>query len=87
MSSKPIVIICGEPQSVFFEIFLKTIKKVNIKNFKNPLLLITSNNILHKNSRKFNININVNYVNENLNNLKKDKINLINIPYKKFSFP
>jgi len=86
MSSKPIVIICGEPQSVFFEIFLKTIKKVNIKNFKNPLLLITSNNILHKNSRKFNININVNYVNENLNNLKKDKINLINIPYKKFSF-
>ena len=55
MSSKPIVIICGEPQSVFFEIFLKNKKKVNIKNFKNPLLLITSNNILHKNSRKFNI--------------------------------
>jgi hypothetical protein len=42
MSSKPIIIVCGEPQSVFFEIFLKTIKKLNIKRFKNPLLLITS---------------------------------------------
>ena len=29
MSSKPIIIVCGEPQSVFFEIFLKTIKKLN----------------------------------------------------------
>ena len=48
MSSKPIIIVCGEPQSVFFEIFLKTIKKLNIKRFKTPLLLITSNSIYMK---------------------------------------
>tara|TARA_B100000989_G_scaffold109981_2_gene80701 strand:+ start:306 stop:1277 length:972 start_codon:yes stop_codon:yes gene_type:complete len=86
MSSKPIIIVSGEPQSVFFEIFLKTLKKLNIKSFRNPLLLITSDKILYKNFRKFNANYNVNYVDERLHNLKIDKINLINIPYSKFSF-
>ena len=32
MNYKPIVIVPGEPNSVFLEIFLKTIKKKNSKN-------------------------------------------------------
>ena len=86
MSSKPIIIVCGEPQSVFFEIFLKTIKKLNIKRFKNPLLLITSNSILYENFKKFKINFKTNYIDEKLINLKKDELNIINIPYNNFSF-
>ena len=78
MSSKPIIIVCGEPQSVFFEIFLKTIKKLNIKRFKNPLLLITSNSILYENFKKFKINFKTNYIDEKLINLKKDELNIIN---------
>ena len=86
MSSKPIIIVCGEPQSVFFEIFLKTLKKLNIKRFKNPLLLITSNSILYENFKKFKINFKTNYIDEKLINLKKDELNLIDIPYNNFSF-
>ena len=38
MIYKPTIIVAGEPNSVFFEIFLKSIKK----NFKSPLILIAS---------------------------------------------
>ena len=38
MKSKPILIVAGEPNSIFLEIFFKAIKKNN----KNPLLLIAS---------------------------------------------
>ena len=86
MSSKPIIIVCGEPQSVFFEIFFKTIKKLNIKRFKTPLLLITSNSILYENFKKFKINFKTNDIDEKLINLKKDELNIINIPYNNFSF-
>ena len=40
MSSKPIVIIGGEPKSIFLEIFLKSIKK--IKKRAKPIILISS---------------------------------------------
>ena len=39
MKNKPLIIISGEPYSVFIEIFLKTIKK---KLKKKPLILICS---------------------------------------------
>ena len=51
MSSKPIVIIGGEPNSVFLEILLKSIKK--IKKRSKPIILITSKDLLHKNMTKF----------------------------------
>jgi len=31
MTYKPIVIVAGEPNSIFFEIFFKSLKKKNIK--------------------------------------------------------
>ena len=40
MSFNPIIIIGGEPQSIFLEIFLKSIKKK--KKVKNPIILISS---------------------------------------------
>ena len=81
MSSKPIIIVGGEPQSVFIEILLKAIKKI-----KKPIILITSKKILKENIKKFNNSVKFNDLNENLNNIVKKKINLVNIDYNKFSF-
>ena len=82
MKNKPILIIAGEPNSIFLEIFFKSI---NIKKFKNPLILICSLKILklHMKKLKFKKKINIiNYL--NLNNLKLNNkcINLVDIPYK-----
>ena len=81
MNYKPILIIGGEPNSVFFEIFFKTIKK---NRFKSPLIIIASKNILIKQMKalkfKFNINvIDINY--KFLNQLNNQKINIINVDY------
>ncbi len=43
MKNKPIILISGEPNSVFFEIFFKTLKK---KKYKSPIILICSKRIL-----------------------------------------
>ena len=39
MKFKPIIIISGEPKSIFFEIFFKSLK---FKKYKSPIILITS---------------------------------------------
>ena len=48
MNYKPIIIVSGEPNSIFFEIFLKSIKK----NIKTPLILIASYDLLKKTNDK-----------------------------------
>ena len=40
---KPIVIVAGDPKSVFLELYFKSLKK---KKFKNPLILIINERIL-----------------------------------------
>ena len=52
MSFNPIVVIGGEPQSVFIEILLKSIKRKHL-----PIILISSEDILIKNIKKFNFKI------------------------------
>jgi len=37
MKNKPIILVAGEPKSIFFEIFFKAIKN---KRYKSPLILI-----------------------------------------------
>ena len=44
MNSKPILIVAGEPKSVFFEILFKSIKR---KNFKSPLIIICSKKLIN----------------------------------------
>ena len=48
MKSKPILIISGEPNSIFLEIFFKSYKK----KFKTPLILISSLKILSLQMKK-----------------------------------
>ena len=54
---KPIIIIAGDPKSIFLEIYFKSLKK---NKFKNPLILIVNENILLEQMRalkyKFKIN-------------------------------
>ena len=52
MSFNPIVIVGGEPQSIFLELILKTFNSKS-SNFKRPIILISSKNILDKNIKKF----------------------------------
>ena len=82
MNFNPIIIVGGEPQSIFLEIFLKAVKK----KLKHPIILISSKNVLKKNLRKFNNNLKLNELNKNFSNLKKEKINLVNVNYSKFTF-
>ena len=49
MSSSPILIVSGEPNSVFLEIFFKVLK---LKKIKSPLILISSKNILELQMKK-----------------------------------
>ena len=82
MNFRPIIIVGGEPQSIFLEIFLKALKK----NSLHSIILISSKDVLKKNIEKFKKNLKLNLLNKNFSNIKKGKINLVDINYKKFSF-
>ena len=77
MTYKPIIIVAGEPNSIFFEIFFKVIKK----KIKSPVILIASKKLLNKQAKILKQKINFNLVNEfhviQKKNLKK--INLIDV--------
>ena len=81
MNYKPILIVGGEPNSIFLEIFFKSIK---LKKFKNPIILISSKKILEKQMKqlkyKFKINL-LDYKNLNFKNLNNKSINLIDINF------
>ena len=53
MNYKPIIIVAGEPFSIFIEIFFKDIKK---NKFKHPIILIGSKNLMIEQMKKLNIN-------------------------------
>ena len=81
MSYSPILIVGGEPNSIFLEIFFKSIKKIKIKN---PLILISSENILKKQMKKLKFKKKIKILDhKNFDNIKIDNksINLININF------
>ena len=81
MKSKPIVIVAGEPNSVFFEIFLKTYKK---KKIKSPIILICSKKLFLKQAKKLKQKIFFNELKKDYflsKNYKYKKLNLIDVNY------
>ena len=82
MNFSPIIIVGGEPQSIFLEIFLKSIKKKS----QHSIILVSSKDVLKKNIEKFKKNLKFNVLNRNFSNIKKGRVNLVDINYKKFSF-
>ncbi len=82
MSYKPILLIAGEPNSIFLEIFFKLYKN---KKYKSPLILIGSLNLLKLQMNKLRFKKKIRILNiESLPNSKLNNktINLININYK-----
>ena len=83
MKNKPILLVAGEPKSIFFEIFFKAIKK---NNFKSPLILICCKDLLQQQMKKHNFKKNLKIIEINqIENLKlsNKKINLIDINLQK----
>ncbi len=81
MNYKPILLIAGEPNSIFLEIFFKSIK---IKKIKSPIILIASKKILYLQMKKLKFKKKIKIL--ELKNIAKYKldnesINLININY------
>ena len=80
MNYKPIIVVAGEPFSIFLEIFFKAKKK---NNFKRPIILIVSYQLFIKQMKKLNFNFKVNLINKNtFNKLDNKKINIINVEFK-----
>ena len=79
----PIIIIAGDPESVFLEIYFKSLKK---NKFKNPLILIVNENILLKQMTALKYDFKINKLDINNLNCKKlnnKKINIIHVPFNK----
>ena len=76
---KPIIIVLGEPNSVFVEILSKVLKK----RISYPIIIVGSKNLILSQLQilKKNINFEVLKTNSVLNNKFKNKIYLININY------
>ena len=81
MKFKPIIIIAGEPNSVFIELLLNIINK---NSFKSPLILICSKKILIKQSKALKINYKINELDKDkffLNSVELKKLNIIDVKY------
>jgi 4-hydroxythreonine-4-phosphate dehydrogenase len=81
---KPIIIVAGEPNSIFFELFFKVLKK----KIKSPIILIASKKLIIKQAKVLKTKINLNVTSEieiikKQNNLKK--INLIDVDFNQSS--
>ena len=82
MNFKPIIIVSGEPNSVFLEIFFKSIQA---HHYKSPLIIICSKELLKKQMKKLGFFFEINTINQDFkkfNLLNNKKINLIDIKYK-----
>ena len=81
MSFSPILIVSGEPNSIFLEIFFKVINK---KDIKSPIILVSSKKLLDLQMKQLNFKKKIRVLDPlNLNNQKIDNqtINLVNIEY------
>ena len=81
MNYKPILIVHGEPNSIFLEIFFKSLK---YKKFKNPLILICSQKILKYQMKKLKFKMEIKVINPFLLDkikLNNKTINIIDVNY------
>jgi 4-hydroxythreonine-4-phosphate dehydrogenase len=82
MGKEPIIIVAGEPNSIFLEIFFKSLKA---NTYKSPLIIIISKKLLQEQMKKLGFAFKINDIDKNLKNFSKlnnSKINLINVNYK-----
>ncbi len=85
MKNKAIIVVAGEPKSIFFEIFFKAIK---VKKYKSPIILICSKKLLKQQMKKLKFIKSLRLL--DINRIKKYKlnnkfINIVNVDLKKSS--
>ena len=68
MDKKPIIIVGGEPNSIFSEIFFKSLKT---KNYKSPIIVIISKKLLQEQMKKLGFTFKINTIKKTLNNFSK----------------
>ena len=81
MGKEPIIIVAGEPNSIFLEIFFKSIRS-NV--YKSPLIIIASKKLLQKQMKKLGFSFDINDIDKtskNFSKLNNKKINVINVNY------
>ena len=81
MVYKPVVIVGGEPNSIFFEIFFKSL---NYKKFKSPIILIASHNLIKMQMKKLKIKKKIkliDFLKLKKYQLNNKTINLINVNF------
>ena len=82
MKFDPILIVTGEPNSIFLEILFKSFNEIRIKK---PIILVSSYRLLKLQMKRLNYKKNIkmiDYKNIKKYNLDNNSINLINIEYK-----
>ena len=81
MVYKPILIVAGEPNSIFSEIFFKSIK---YKKYKSPIIIIASKKLIELQMRKLNVNKKIrqiDFLDIEKYNFDNRKINLIDVKF------
>ena len=81
MVYKPILIVAGEPNSIFSEIFFKSIR---YKKYKSPIIIIASKKLIELQMRKLNVNKKIrliDFLNIEKYNFDNRKINLIDVKF------
>jgi len=81
MDKKPIIIVNGEPNSVFLEIFFKSLK---LNTYKSPIIIIVSKKLLKGQMKKLGFTFKINNIDKkfkDFSRLNNKKINLINVDY------
>jgi len=84
MKNKPIIIVLGEPYSVFSELIFKIFKSNLILDIKRPIILIGSEQLLKKQMKKLGYNFYINKIHQNdIQNivLSNKSLNLINVNF------
>ena len=79
-----IIIIGGEPYSVFSEILFKALKHKDIKKTRKKIILISSVKLIKEQMKKLNFNYKINVADKKLLNIiidKKNTINMINVNF------
>ena len=81
MSKEPIIIVSGEPNSIFLEIFFKSLK---LNTYKSPLIIIVSKKLLQKQMKRLGFTLKIKDIDKKYKDFSKldnNKINLINVDY------
>jgi len=85
VKNKPLLIVLGEPNSIFSEILFKIYKKKVIQKYNRPVVVVGSENLLRSQMKSLKYSIKIKKINTlDLKNLKLSKkfINIINVQYK-----